>query len=116
MLALSSRLGSPESVAMVNVLQEQFGVTQIRFPENVGLGVKPISKQGTERLVKQAIDYAIKNNRSSVTLVHKGNIMKFTEGAFRDWGYEVSMNSYGGELLMAVLGLRLKTLTMIKTL
>ena len=91
--------GSPESDAMVKVLQEQFGVTQIRFPEEVGLGVKPISKQGTERLVKQALDYAIKNNRSSVTLVHKGNIMKFTEGAFRDWGYELSMSSYNGELL-----------------
>ena len=90
--------GSPEADAMVKVLQEQFGVTQIRFPQNVGLGVKPISKQGTERLVKQAIDYAIKNNRTSVTLVHKGNIMKYTEGAFRDWGYDVSMNSYGGEL------------------
>ena len=91
--------GSPESDAMVKVLQEQFGVTQIRFPSDVGLGVKPISKQGTERLVKQALDYAIKNDRSSVTLVHKGNIMKFTEGAFRDWGYELSMNSYNGELL-----------------
>ena len=91
--------GSPESDAMVKVLQEQFGVTQIRFPSDVGLGVKPISKQGTERLVKQALDYAIKNDRSSVTLVHKGNIMKFTEGAFRDWGYELSVNSYGGELL-----------------
>jgi len=91
--------GSPESDAMVKVLQEQFGVTQIRFPTEVGLGVKPISKQGTERLVKQALDYAIKNDRSSVTLVHKGNIMKFTEGAFRDWGYELSMSSYNGELL-----------------
>ena len=91
--------GSSESDAMVKVLQEQFGVTQIRFPSDVGLGVKPISKQGTERLVKQALDYAIKNDRSSVTLVHKGNIMKFTEGACRDWGYELSVNSYGGELL-----------------
>ena len=91
--------GSPESDAMVKVLQEQFGVTQIRFPENVGLGVKPISKQGTERLVKQAIDYAIKNNRSSVTLVHKGNIMKFTEGAFRNWGYDLAINEFGGELI-----------------
>ena len=77
--------GSPESDAMVKVLQEQFGVTQIRFPSDVGLGVKPISKQGTERLVKQALDYAIKNDRSSVTLVHKGNIMKFTEGQFKKW-------------------------------
>ena len=91
--------GYPESDAMVKVLQEQFGVTQIRFPSDVGLGVKPISKQGTERLVKQALDYAIKTDRSSVTLVNKGNITKFTEGAFRDWGYELSMNSYDGELL-----------------
>ena len=88
--------GSPESDAMVKVLQEQFGVTQIRFPSDVGLGVKPISKQGTERLVMQALDYAIKNDRSSVTLVHKGNIMKFTEGAFRDWGYEIASTEYGG--------------------
>merc|ERR1711965_439615 len=84
---------------MVKVLQEQFGVTQIRFPTDVGLGVKPISKQGTERLVKKALDYAIKNDRSSLTLVHKGNIMKFTEGAFKDWGYEVARDEFGAELL-----------------
>ena len=91
--------GSDESNKLVKILQEQFDVNKIRFTEDVGLGVKPISRNGTERLVKQAIDYAIKNDRDSVTLVHKGNIMKFTEGAFRDWGYELSMNSYNGELL-----------------
>ena len=91
--------GSDESNRLVKVLQEQFDVNKIRFAEDVGLGVKPISKNGTERLVKQAIDYAIKNDRDSVTLVHKGNIMKFTEGAFRDWGYELSVSNYDGEPL-----------------
>ena len=91
--------GSDESNRLVKVLQEQFDVNKIRFTEDVGLGVKPISKSGTERLVKQAIDYAIKNDRDSVTLVHKGNIMKFTEGAFRDWGYELSVSNYDGEPL-----------------
>ena len=91
--------GSDESNRLVKVLQEQFDVNKIRFTEDVGLGVKPISKSGTERLVKQAIDYAIKNDRDSVTLVHKGNIMKFTEGAFRDWGYDLSVSNYDGEPL-----------------
>ena len=91
--------GSDESNKLVKILQEQFDVNKIRFTEDVGLGVKPISKNGTERLVKQAIDYAIKNDRDSVTLVHKGNIMKFTEGAFRDWGYELSVSNYDGEPL-----------------
>ena len=91
--------GSDESNKLVKVLQEEFDVNKIRFTEDVGLGVKPISKNGTERLVKQAIDYAIKNDRDSVTLVHKGNIMKFTEGAFRDWGYELSVSDYDGEPL-----------------
>ena len=91
--------GSKESDEMVKILQKQFGVTKIRFPSNVGIGVKPISVDGTKRLITQAIDYAIKNNRSSVTLVHKGNIMKFTEGAFRDWGYELSIEAYGGKLI-----------------
>ena len=91
--------GSDESNKLVKILQEQFDVNKIRFTEDVGLGVKPISRNGTERLVKQAIDYAIKNDRDSVTLVHKGNIMKFTEGAFRDWGYELSVSNYDGEPL-----------------
>jgi len=87
---------SKEAKKLVNTLKNDFEVSKIRFEENVGIGVKPISQAGTTRLVKKAIDYAIANNRTSVTLVHKGNIMKFTEGAFRDWGYEVAKNDYGG--------------------
>ena len=78
-------------------LIEDLGVKNIRFPETTSLGVKPVSKEGTERLVKSAIDYAIEQKRDSVTLVHKGNIMKFTEGAFRDWGYQLAKDSYGSE-------------------
>jgi isocitrate dehydrogenase len=91
--------GTDEAVKMVKTLQDEFKTDKIRFPENVGIGVKPISYQGTSRLVQNAIDYAIANDRSSVTLVHKGNIMKFTEGAFRDWGYEIANKKYGGEEL-----------------
>lgn len=87
---------SKESDKLLQILKKDFDVTKVRFDENVGIGVKPISKSGTERLVKKAIDYAIDNNRSSVTLVHKGNIMKFTEGAFRDWGYDLAKRDYGG--------------------
>jgi len=87
---------SKEAKSLVKTLKTRFDVSKIRFDENVGIGVKPISKSGTSRLVKKAIDYAIDNNRSSVTLVHKGNIMKYTEGAFRDWGYELAKNEYGG--------------------
>ena len=87
---------SKESDKLLKILKKDFDVTKVRFDENVGIGIKPISKSGTERLVKKAIDYAIDNNRSSVTLVHKGNIMKFTEGAFRDWGYDLAKRNYGG--------------------
>ena len=87
---------SKEAKSLVKTLKTRFDVSKIRFDDNVGIGVKPISKSGTSRLVKKAIDYAIDNNRSSVTLVHKGNIMKYTEGAFRDWGYELAKNEYGG--------------------
>ena len=87
---------SKEAKKLVKTLKNDFEVSKIRFEENVGIGVKPISQAGTTRLVKKAIDYAIANNRTSVTLVHKGNIMKYTEGAFRDWGYEVAKNDYGG--------------------
>ena len=87
---------SEEAKSLVKTLKTRFDVSKIRFDENVGIGVKPISKSGTSRLVKKAIDYAIDNNRSSVTIVHKGNIMKYTEGAFRDWGYELAKNEYGG--------------------
>ena len=89
--------GSDDAKKMVGVLQDDFDISKIRFPNTVGLGVKPISKEGTERLVKKAIDYAIENDRSSVTLVHKGNIMKYTEGAFRDWRYELSQTSYNAK-------------------
>ena len=75
------------------------GATKIRFPNNVGIGIKPVSKEGTERLVRKAIQYAIDQDLPSVTLVHKGNIMKFTEGAFRDWGYGLAMDEFGGQLL-----------------
>ena len=87
---------SKEAKSLIKTLKTRFDVSKIRFDENVGIGVKPISKDGTSRLVKKAIDYAIDNNRSSVTLVHKGNIMKYTEGAFRDWGYELAKKEYGG--------------------
>lgn len=76
---------------------EQQGVTNIKFTDHCGIGIKPVSKQGSSRLVKQAIQYAIDNNRTSVTIVHKGNIMKFTEGAFKQWAYEVAVNEFGGE-------------------
>ncbi|MFL2721968.1 MAG: NADP-dependent isocitrate dehydrogenase [Gammaproteobacteria bacterium] len=91
--------GTDEATKMVKTLQNEFKTDKIRFPENVGIGVKPISYEGTSRLVQNAIDYAIANDRSSVTIVHKGNIMKFTEGAFRDWGYEIANKKYGGEEL-----------------
>ena len=84
---------------LIDFLQKELGVTKIRFPETSGIGIKPVSKDGTERLVRKAIQYAIDNDKPSVTLVHKGNIMKFTEGAFRDWGYALAKNEFGAELL-----------------
>ncbi|RCU52421.1 MULTISPECIES: NADP-dependent isocitrate dehydrogenase [Corallincola] len=93
------KAGTDEAKKVISFLQNEMGVTKIRFSENCGIGVKPVSKAGTERLVKAAIDYAIQNDRPSVTLVHKGNIMKFTEGSFKDWGYELALNEYAGELL-----------------
>jgi len=86
--------GSPEVRKVIRFLQEEMGVTKIRFPETSGIGIKPISKEGTQRLIGAAINYALNNNRRSVTMVHKGNIMKFTEGAFRDWGYELARTRY----------------------
>lgn len=83
------RAGTPEADKVIAWLRDEMGVTSIRFPKMCGIGIKPISEEGTKRLVRAAIDYAIANGRELVTLVHKGNIMKFTEGAFRDWGYEV---------------------------
>jgi isocitrate dehydrogenase len=90
---------SDEAKKVVDFLISEMGATKIRFPENVGIGVKPVSSEGTKRLVRKAIQYAIDQNLPSVTLVHKGNIMKFTEGSFRDWGYELAMEEFGGELL-----------------
>jgi isocitrate dehydrogenase len=84
---------------MISFLQDELGVRKIRFPDTSGLGVKPVSREGTERLVRKAIEYAIANGRASVTLVHKGNIMKFTEGAFRDWGYALAAREFGAEPL-----------------
>ena len=90
---------SDKARKLIDFLQQELGVTKIRFPETSGIGIKPVSKEGTERLVRKAIQYAIDNDRPSVTLVHKGNIMKFTEGAFRDWGYALAKNEFGAELL-----------------
>jgi isocitrate dehydrogenase len=87
--------GSPEVHKLIAFLQGELHVTAIRFPDSSGLGVKPVSKQGSQRLVRKALQYAIDQDRVSVTLVHKGNIMKFTEGAFRNWGYEVARDEFG---------------------
>ncbi len=91
--------GSPEQKKLLTFLQEEMGVTKIRFPETSGLGVKPVSEEGTKRLVRAALQYAVDHDRDSVTLVHKGNIMKFTEGAFRDWGYELAREEFGAKEL-----------------
>ncbi len=88
------RAGTPEAEKVVNWLQNDMGVKKIRFPKTSSIGVKPVSREGTERLVRAAINYAIENKRKSVTLVHKGNIMKFTEGGFRDWGYELAKREF----------------------
>jgi isocitrate dehydrogenase len=93
--------GSAGAKKMIDFLQKEMGVSSIRFPETSGIGVKPISKDGTERLVRRAIQYAIDNGRKSVTLVHKGNIMKFTEGAFKSWGYALAKREFGAELIDA---------------
>ncbi len=85
-----------EARKVINWLQSEMGVTKIRFPNTAGIGIKPVSKEGTERLVRAAINYAIEFHRESVTLVHKGNIMKFTEGGFRDWGYDLAVREFGG--------------------
>lgn len=84
-----------EANKLIKFLREEMGVNKIRFPQHCGIGIKPVSREGTQRLVKRAIQYAIDNNRDSVTLVHKGNIMKFTEGAFKDWGYAVAVEQFG---------------------
>lgn len=86
--------GTPEARKVIEFLQKEMGVSKIRFPETSGIGIKPVSKDGSERLIRAAIRYAIDNKRKSVTLVHKGNIMKFTEGAFKDWGYELARREF----------------------
>jgi len=88
---------SADARKVIEFLQQQMGVTKIRFPETSGIGIKPVSRQGTQRLVAKAIQYAIDNNKDSVTLVHKGNIMKFTEGAFKSWGYALAKSEFGAK-------------------
>ena len=87
--------GTPEAKKIIDFLQKEMGVKKIRFPQTSGIGIKPVSSEGTERLVRAAMEYAIKHKRKSVNFVHKGNIMKFTEGAFRDWGYALAKKEYG---------------------
>src|SRR5271167_1602016 len=88
---------SPEAKKLIKFLQDEMGVKKIRFPNTSGIGIKPVSREGSERLIRAALDYAIKHKRKSVTFVHKGNIMKFTEGAFRDWGYALVKREYQGK-------------------
>ena len=90
---------SPEAKKVIKFLKEEMGVTKIRFSEGCGSGIKPVSKEGTQRLVRKAIQFAIDNDKPSVTLVHKGNIMKYTEGAFKEWGYELAVERFGGQLI-----------------
>lgn len=91
--------GTPELEKVMTFMKEEMGVSQIRFPETTSLGVKPVSSEGTKRLFRSAVKYAITNNKKSITLVHKGNIMKFTEGGFRDWGYELAREEFGAKPL-----------------
>ena len=91
--------GSAAAQKLIKFLREEMGVKKIRFPETSGIGIKPVSSEGTERLVRKAIQYAIDNDKTSVTLVHKGNIMKFTEGGFRDWGYGLAQKEFGAQLI-----------------
>ncbi|WP_447591388.1 NADP-dependent isocitrate dehydrogenase [Aquipseudomonas campi] len=93
------KAGSPEATKVIKFLKEEMGVTKIRFDQDCGIGVKPVSKEGTQRLVRKALQYVVDNDRESLTIVHKGNIMKFTEGAFKEWGYEIAKNEFGAELL-----------------
>jgi isocitrate dehydrogenase len=93
------KAGTPEAQKVIEWLQTEMGVKKIRFPKTSSIGIKPVSQEGTERLVRAAIKYAIANKRKSVTLVHKGNIMKFTEGGFRDWGYELAKREFSKEVV-----------------
>jgi isocitrate dehydrogenase len=91
--------GSDGARKLINFLVNEMGVKKIRFPESSGIGIKPVSREGTERLVRKAIQYAIDNDKPSVTIVHKGNIMKYTEGGFRDWGYALAQREFGAEMI-----------------
>ena len=93
------KAGSDEVKKLIDFLQNEMGTTKIRFPDTSSIGIKPVSKQGTERLVRASIQYAIDNDKDSVTLVHKGNIMKFTEGGFRDWGYQLAQAEFGAKIM-----------------
>ncbi|MDI1302986.1 MAG: NADP-dependent isocitrate dehydrogenase [bacterium] len=93
------KAGSEDAIKIIKFLREEMGVTKIRFTDNCGIGIKPVSKEGTQRLVRKAIQFAIDNDKPSVTLVHKGNIMKYTEGAFKEWGYELAAERFGAELI-----------------
>jgi len=91
--------GSDEAKKVIKFFTEEMGVTSIRFPQTSGIGVKPVSSEGSSRLIRKAMQYAVDNDRSTVTLVHKGNIMKYTEGGFRNWGYELAKNEYGASVI-----------------
>ena len=93
------KAGSPEAIKVIKFLKEEMGVTKIRFDQDCGIGVKPVSKEGTKRLARKALQYVVDNDRDSLTIVHKGNIMKFTEGAFKEWAYEVAAEEFGATLL-----------------
>ncbi len=93
------KAGTAEADKVIRFLKEEMGVTKIRFDTQCGIGIKPVSAEGSKRLIRKAIQYAVDNNRESVTLVHKGNIMKFTEGAFKDWGYELARDEFGAQPL-----------------
>ena len=93
------KAGSPEAIKVIKFLKEEMGVTKIRFDQDCGIGIKPVSKEGTQRLARKALQYVVDNDRKSLTIVHKGNIMKFTEGAFKEWAYEVAAEEFGATLL-----------------
>ena len=93
------KAGSPEATKVIKFLKEEMGVTKIRFDQDCGIGVKPVSREGTKRLARKALQYVVDNDRESLTIVHKGNIMKFTEGAFKEWAYEVAAEEFGATLL-----------------
>lgn len=93
------KAGSPEATKVIKFLKEEMGVTKIRFDQDCGIGIKPVSLEGTKRLARKALQYVVDNDRDSLTIVHKGNIMKFTEGAFKEWAYEVAAEEFGATLL-----------------